>query len=170
MDGNIWERYQIFFISPWLDAMKSIFIANLSTPQNTPRDTQASSTWIERINHSPIAPIQFKSENNTHWDSNWGFSLRFKYQNYDTFLWRRRICFSGKKWINFIVAFGLKDEKKWENLWKIRALREGGHFYVCPIASMKNYFPPHWILLISLVRDKEKSSMQKEKGVTFITL
>lgn len=89
----------IFFIlfHPDWDAMKSVFIANLSTPQKRMRlqddDTEAHGSSV--INH-PIAPIQFKSENNTQQVrdgergvSNWGFLLRFEYQNYDTFLWLR---------------------------------------------------------------------------------
>lgn len=77
---------------------------------------------------------------------------------------KKKICFSGKKWINFIVAFGLKDEKRncfeksEKNLWKKSKFyeKEDTFMSVCPIARMKNYFPHIGFVLISPVRDKEK--------------
>lgn len=93
IDLTRWRKHMdkvsnFLFISPWLDAMKSIFIANLSTPQKNTRSRYkpASVAHGTNINH-PIAPIQFKSENNT-LRLQLGISLlRFGYQDYDTFLW-----------------------------------------------------------------------------------
>lgn len=95
--------------------------------QLTPKQIQdSSSTWMEHINH-PIAPIQFKSENNTHWDSNWGFSLRFKYQNYDTFLWCKKYLL-----LSFLERRKSKKVRKFMQISSSFTSRkiEGGHFYV----------------------------------------
>jgi hypothetical protein len=51
------------------------------------------------------------------------------------------ICFTGKKRINFIVAFGLKDGKS-EKIYEknLSFARRRTLLCVCPVATMKNYF------------------------------
>lgn len=100
----------VFFIlfHPDWDAMKSVFIANLSTPQERmglQDDDTAHGSSV--INH-PIAPIQFKSENNTS-DSPFGdfcfvSNIRIMIHFYGE---KRR-----KQRINFIIGRGERFGRK----------------------------------------------------------